>query len=150
MQWICFSKICQTLFQDLKPYNQEEVKYGFIFCNVGFCLVFWVRSIVRRNEGHWACKEFWCSLLLEHVFANRDSLSPEVCGMYPPLSGIEPTTATTCTNCSTMLVQLIVIYHKQQKYVPVHHYPSLVGWGLLWQLMIFPACCLRFLEGVMD
>jgi len=46
---------------------------------------------------------------------NRDSLSPEVCGMYPPLSGIEPTTATTCTNCSMMLVQLIVIYHKQQK-----------------------------------
>jgi hypothetical protein len=29
--------------------------------------------------------------------------------MYPPLSRIEPTIATTCTNCSMMLVQLIVI-----------------------------------------
>ncbi len=52
MQWIVFSIICQTLFQDLKPYNQEEVKFGFIFSNVGFCLVFWVQSIVRRNERH--------------------------------------------------------------------------------------------------
>lgn len=39
MQWVFFSKICQILFQDLKPYNQEEVKYilqcGFLFGVLG-------------------------------------------------------------------------------------------------------------------